>query len=96
MLQKALRYCDMETPGHRQLIYQYRVAKIHYRLASLYHHSLRNVSLSNVQRRKQLVQLCRLHYDRACTLFTTLEECTEILNCKLEKSSVFEYLAQSK
>jgi hypothetical protein len=40
-LMKALKYCDVDTPGLRQPIYQFRAASIHHRLASLYHKSYR-------------------------------------------------------
>ena len=40
-LHKALKYCDVDTPGSRQPVYQYRSAMIHHRLASLYHKSYR-------------------------------------------------------
>lgn len=37
LLMKALKYCDITTPTHRLPLYQYRAAKLHHRLASLYH-----------------------------------------------------------
>jgi hypothetical protein len=40
-LMKALKYCDLDTPGPHQPIYQFRAATIHHRLASLYHKSYR-------------------------------------------------------
>lgn len=40
-LHKALKYCDVDTPSSRQLVYQFRSAMIHHRLASLYHNSCR-------------------------------------------------------
>jgi len=46
MMEKALQYCDTIvgcSSAHHQLAVQYRTAKIHHRLASLYHNALRNV-----------------------------------------------------
>ncbi|KDR07710.1 Erythroid differentiation-related factor 1 [Zootermopsis nevadensis] len=40
-LMRALKYCDLDTPGPRQPVYQFRAATIHHRLASLYHKSYR-------------------------------------------------------
>jgi len=45
MMEKALRYSDVIvgcSSAHHQLAVQYRTAKIHHRLASLYHNALRN------------------------------------------------------
>jgi len=45
MMEKALRYADVIvscSSTHLQLAVQYRTAKIHHRLASLYHNALRN------------------------------------------------------
>lgn len=44
-LHKALKYCDVDTPGSRQPVYQYRSAMIHHRLASLYHKCFRYVEI---------------------------------------------------
>jgi len=45
MMEKALRCADITVgspSAHHQLAMQYRTAKIHHRLASLYHNALRN------------------------------------------------------
>lgn len=34
LFQKALKYCDMESPGPRQPIYQLRAATINHRLVT--------------------------------------------------------------
>lgn len=94
-LQKALQYCDMETPGPRQPIYQYRVACIHQRLASLYHNSYRKMGQDN-PRRKNILQLCKLHYERACRLFKFLEQHLDLLKSVLERVALSELLSKSK
>lgn len=94
-LQKALQYCDMETPGPRQPIYQYRVACIHQRLASLYHNSYRKMPPDN-PRRKNILQLCRLHYEKSCKLFKFLEQHLDLLKSMLERIALAEYLSKSK
>jgi len=46
LMEKALRYSDVIvgcSSPHHQFAVQYRAAKIHHRLASLYHNALRNV-----------------------------------------------------
>ena len=45
MMEKALKYTDVIvgcSSAHYQFAVQYRTAKIHHRLASLYHNALRN------------------------------------------------------
>ena len=42
LMLKALKYCNIEMTGHRQLSAQYRTATVQHRLASLYHNSYRN------------------------------------------------------
>jgi len=45
MMEKALQYSEVMTgcsSAHHQLAVQYRIAKIHHRLASLYHNAMRN------------------------------------------------------
>jgi len=45
MMEKSLRYADViviSSSAHHQFAVQYRTAKIHHRLASLYHNALRN------------------------------------------------------
>lgn len=93
-LQKALQYCDMETPGPRQPIYQYRVACIHQRLASLYHNSYRNMAADN-PRRKNILQLCKLHYERASKLLQFLEQHMDLLKSTLERVALSELLSKS-
>jgi len=65
MMEKALRYADIIagcSSAHHQLAVQYRTAKIHHRLASLYHNALRNdvgsVSSAIVSDFKKTVDLC--------------------------------------
>lgn len=41
-MMKSLKYCDVHTESARQLLYQYRAATIHHRLASMYHSCFRN------------------------------------------------------
>lgn len=41
LLTKALKHCDVKTPGARQPLYQYRAAVIYMRLAGIYHNAVR-------------------------------------------------------
>ena len=92
---KALKYCDLETPGPKQPVYQFRAASIHHRLASLYHKSYRSLS-SDEPRRKNTLVLSRLHYEKASRLLLQLEHCSEFLRVQMERVALAEYQAQSK
>ena len=88
---KALKYCDTETPGPRQVVYQYRAASIHHRLASLYHHAHRCHSADDPSpRRKQLRQLSELHYVKAGAMFLLLDHPTEYIRTQLERAGLIE------
>lgn len=92
-LQKALKYCDLETPGPRQLVYQFRAASIHHRLASLYHKCLRSLSADDAKRRNVL-QLSRMHYEKASGLLLQLEHPSDFLRVQLERVALCEFLAE--
>lgn len=95
MLHKALKYCDVDSPGVRQPIYQFRSAMIHHRLASLYHKSYRT-STEEESRRKKIVQLSKLHYEKSAKLLLLLEHPAEFLRVQLERVALLEFQAESK
>ena len=92
---RALRLCDIDTPGPRQPVFQYRAASIHMKLGSLYHLKYRNEEeISNLayskptkeeHRRKNLKQLAENHYAKAVTLFRDLEHGPEFLRAQTER-----------
>ncbi|KAL0269089.1 UNVERIFIED_CONTAM: hypothetical protein PYX00_006926 [Menopon gallinae] len=89
-LLKALKYCDLETPGPRQPVYQFRSAMIHHRLASLYHKSYRT-NCEEESRRKKIIQLCKLHYEKSANLLLFLEHPAEYLRVQLERVALSEF-----
>lgn len=95
-LQKALKYCDIDTPGSRQPIYQFRAAIIQHRLASLYHRVYREIeSDMDNSKKKTSLQLCKLYYDKAAKLLLSLEQSTEYLTVQMERVALAEYQARS-
>lgn len=97
IFKKALKYCDLETPGPRQPIYQFRAAIIQHKLASLYHRIYRNADPeSESTKRKTNLQLCKLHYEKASKLMQSLEQVTEYLTVQMERVALAEYQAQSE
>lgn len=93
-LMKALKYCDLDTPGPHQPIYQFRAATIHHRLASLYHKSYRTLPADDA-RRKNMLLLSRLHYEKASSLMLQLEHPLEFLRVQLERVALSEFQAQN-
>ncbi|XP_069671466.1 erythroid differentiation-related factor 1 [Periplaneta americana] len=91
---KTLKYCDLETPGPRLPVYQFRAANIHHRLGSLYHNSYRSLSPDDA-RRRNLLMLSRLHYDKASRLLLQLEAPLHFLRVQLERVALAEFQAQS-
>ncbi|XP_062565937.1 erythroid differentiation-related factor 1 isoform X2 [Armigeres subalbatus] len=89
MLQKALKICDQEATGPRQVLYSFRAALIHHRIASYYHFSFR--STAEEHRRKTVLQLCKLHYEKAVKIFESLNEPQEYLQIQMERIALQEY-----
>lgn len=96
MLQKALKYCDMETPGSRQPVYQFRAANIQHRLASLYHRVYRNSDVEDTTKRKANLQLSKLYYEKSSKILLALEQTVEFLTVQMERVALAEYQATSK
>jgi len=88
---KSLKYCDLEMSGPRQVVYQYRAAVIHQRLASLYHSSYRSFDIEdNSFRKKKLRQLSENHYGKAEPLYLQLERSEDFIRCVLERCGLYE------
>lgn len=94
-LQKALKHCDVDTPGPRQPVYQFRAAIIQHRLASFYHNMYRKFD-SDVDNNKKrtTLQLSKLYYEKAAKLQLSLEQTTEYLTIQMERVALAEYQAR--
>ncbi len=95
-LSKALRYCDVDSPGPRQHLYQYRAATIHHRLASMHQSFLmapegegggRELTSS---KRSQLRRLSEYHYEKAARTFLELEQYADFLRTQLHRVALAE------
>ncbi|XP_015600984.1 erythroid differentiation-related factor 1 [Cephus cinctus] len=96
ILQKALKYCDTETPGPRQPVYQFRAASIQHRLASLYHRVYRELEPdADPGKRKTSLQLSKLYYEKAAKLLLSLEQSIEFLTVQMERVALTEHQAQT-
>uniref|UniRef100_A0A1A8HWY9 Chromosome 10 open reading frame 137 n=1 Tax=Nothobranchius kuhntae TaxID=321403 RepID=A0A1A8HWY9_NOTKU len=90
-MMKSLKYCDLQTESARQLLYQYRAATIHHRLASMYHSCFRN-QVGDEHLRKQHRSLAELHYGKAVSLFLSLKDAPcELLRTLLERVALAEF-----
>ncbi|PSN47600.1 hypothetical protein C0J52_04586 [Blattella germanica] len=85
---------DYPTQRPRQPIYQFRAASIHHRLASLYHKSCRTLS-SDEARRRNVLFLARLHYEKASRLLFQLEHPLEFLRVQMERVALAEFQVQN-
>lgn len=94
--QKALKYCDLETSGSRQPVYQYRAASIQRQLALIYRRAYKDceADMDNA-RKKTNLQLCKLYYDKAAKLLLSLELTSEFLALQIERIALAENQASS-
>uniref|UniRef100_A0A182QN91 Erythroid differentiation-related factor 1 n=1 Tax=Anopheles farauti TaxID=69004 RepID=A0A182QN91_9DIPT len=89
MLQRALKLCDQDNSGPKQVLYLFRAALIHHRIASYYHMSYR--STADEHRRKTCLQLTKFHYEKAANIFESLSEPQEFLRIQMERIALQEY-----
>lgn len=93
-LQRALEYCDIDTPGPYQSIYAARAASIQHKLAALHDRAYRGIK-SDDSKKKRRLQLCELHYDKAATLFLSLEHSSQYLTVQMGRVALAEHRACS-
>lgn len=92
MLMKALKVCDLDTNGPRQVLYCFRAGLIYHRLGSFYHQSLR--SMSNDAKKRTTLQMCRLNYEKSSNLLESLKEFKDYFQVQIERIALQEYLAE--
>ncbi|XP_064116065.1 erythroid differentiation-related factor 1-like [Macrobrachium nipponense] len=86
LLSKALKYCDVKSPGARQPLYQYRAAVIYMRLAGIYHSAVR----AGESDTKNMRHLAERNYSKAAALFMQLENPVDILKVQLDRAVLIE------
>uniref|UniRef100_A0A1A9URR3 Erythroid differentiation-related factor 1 n=1 Tax=Glossina austeni TaxID=7395 RepID=A0A1A9URR3_GLOAU len=95
LLQKSLKFCDVDHPGTRQVLYTYRSGLIHKRIASFHYSQLRNNFAETGTLSKTTLQLCRYHYEKAAHTLNALRETSDYLVVQLERISLQEFLAEN-
>ncbi|XP_033632606.1 erythroid differentiation-related factor 1-like [Asterias rubens] len=90
MMSKALELCEVDdvSPTNKP-VYQYRVATIHYRLATLHQNAYRNQVSQH--RQKHTRAQAEFHYKKAVKLFKDLECPSDLLRVFLEKVALLEH-----
>lgn len=93
-LSRALQLCvNAEEKCCDQIIrYQYRAATINHKLASLFHHSFRNL-IETDPKRKKIFQQADSYYEEAEKRFFMLESKKEYLSTLLERNGMHERLS---
>ncbi|XP_050399399.1 erythroid differentiation-related factor 1 [Patella vulgata] len=89
LMNKSLKYCNMDCSPKCLPMCQYRSATINHRLASLHHHTLRD-TISD-QKKRYVKQLSDNHYSKAINLFCQLDCPVEMLRSLLEKAALLEF-----
>ncbi|XP_040176129.1 erythroid differentiation-related factor 1 [Anopheles arabiensis] len=89
MLQRALKLCDQDNSGPKQVLYSFRAGLIHHRIASYHHMSYRSTAVEH--RRKTSLRLTKLHYEKAANIFESLSEPQEYLQIQMERIALQEY-----
>uniref|UniRef100_A0A182JTA7 Erythroid differentiation-related factor 1 n=1 Tax=Anopheles christyi TaxID=43041 RepID=A0A182JTA7_9DIPT len=92
MLQRALKLCDQDNSGPKQVLYSFRAGLIHHRIASYYHMSYRSTAVEH--RRKTCLRLTKLHYEKAANIFESLSEPQEFLQIQMERIALQEYQSE--
>lgn len=92
--QKALKYCKVETPGQRQVLYLYRAALVHYRLSLCYQRSFKT-SMEDTKK-KTFLQLCKMEYEKSTSLLESLQKPKEFLEVQTDRILFQEFLAEGK
>lgn len=100
LLMNALKLCDSDTPSERQILYAFRKGLIYHRLAKIYDQSYKRSVVGAVDdtdvRRKKLLQLCRLYYDKSIKTLEQLDEPMEYLQVQCDRLTLQETLVESK
>lgn len=93
LLLGSLKLCDTETPGPKQIVYTIRTGLIYHKLAIIYSRQYRTTNNSN-NRKKKLLNLCRLYYEKSFKVFQNIEAPTEFIEVQIDRlkfqSTLFE------
>lgn len=86
----SLKLCDTQTRSTRQIMYIIRSGLIYHCLGNIYHRSYKIQGVSNT-RKKKLLNLCRLYYEKSVKVFQSIDAAYEFMavqNDRLEFQSI--------
>lgn len=86
LLMGSLKLCDTESMGPRQIMYTIRSGLIYHKLGIIYSRQYQTCNNSN-NRKKKLLNLCRLYYEKSVKVFQCIEapiEFIEVQNDRLK------------
>lgn len=84
LLLGSLKLCDTETPGSKQMIYTIRSGLIYHKMGNIYSRQYRTNN-SNNSRKKKLLQLCRLYYEKSIKVFQSIEAPIEFTEVQVDR-----------
>lgn len=79
----TLKLCDIDTLNSRQILYAFRVGIVYQKLATIYFHSYKRAI--NDARKRKLLQLCRMYYEKTANTFEKLGEAKEYLDTQISR-----------
>lgn len=83
----SLKLCDTETMGAKQIIYIIRSGLVYQELGNIYHRQYRASDISN-SRKKTLLNLCRMYYDKSTKVFQAIRShSVEFINVQADRLS---------
>lgn len=91
----TLKLCDVETAGPRQIMYQIRSGLIYHNLGNIYCRAYWAETTSDV-RKKKLLQLCRLYYEKGSKTFESIEAPLEYLAIQIDRIELQTILSEGR
>lgn len=83
LLLGSLKLCDTQTRNPRQIMYIVRSGLIYHNLGNIYSRSYELASGSN--RKKKMLNLCRLYYEKGVKVFQSIDAPIELLAVQVDR-----------
>lgn len=84
LLLASLKLCDTETQGSRQFMYIIRSGLIYHNLGNIYRRAYKLENMNDV-RKKKLLQLARLYYEKGSKTFESIDAPIEYLAVQIDR-----------
>lgn len=90
----SLKLCDTQTRSSRKMLYIVRTGLIYNYLGNIYCESYKRNS--NHARKKKLLNLCRLYYEKSAHTFFNIDAITEYLGVQVDRLELQSILFEGK